>query len=207
MLNLLKPIETKINNIENMYGNRLSVLESNVKCLESDNYIKDQKIEILTEIVVNMQKSLNNADGIKRSNNVVIKGLTEGPIVDKDDDDNEITINNDNEKVKRLLKKKMRCQKFTDEMIDRFEYVRIGKSQDNRPRVLKVKLASTQERNDFLENSGTLKNSIEPWKSIYIHKDLHPVYVSENARLERRNVNCLTIPKIVIKILKLKMES
>ena len=70
--------------------------------LESENNIKDEKIETLTDIIVNMQKTLNFIDGRRRANNVIVTGISEYDINVKDDDGNEILLANDVSKVKSM---------------------------------------------------------------------------------------------------------
>ena len=52
----------------------------------------------------------------------------------------------------------MRCDLLSDNDLERFEIERIGKRRDEYNRVVKVTLASTQERNAFIKNSKVLKN-------------------------------------------------
>ena len=181
-----KPINEKLDQINENYNNRITTLESRVKILESENRNKDEKIEILTEIVVNMQKGINLIDGRTRSNNIII---TEGNISCKDNDDNDIILQNDRDKSRHLLLL-MRCDLFSDNDLERFEIERIGKRRDEYNHVVKVTLDSTQERNDFIKNSEVLKNHNDPWKSVFVKKkDLHPVYVAENKRIETKYVS------------------
>ena len=65
-----KPINDKLDKINEGYDKRMSGLEGRIKILETENNRKGGKIETLTEIIVNMQKkSLNVIDGNTRSNN------------------------------------------------------------------------------------------------------------------------------------------
>ena len=133
-----------------------------------------------------MQKSLSAIDGHARSNNIIITGLPESEIISGQNDEvNNIILQNDTEKVKYLLKS-MRYELFSDDDINRFDINRIGKTKDGYNRVVRVKLASTHERNEFMKNARILKNLNEPWKLIYFKKDLHPVYLSENNRIQKK---------------------
>ena len=38
----------------------------------------------------------------------------------------------------------------------------------------------------FLKNTANLKDANEPWKRVFIKKDLHPVYVKENNRIRKK---------------------
>ena len=159
-------------------------LENKIKILESENNIKEEKIEILTEIVVNMQRSLNRVDGHTRSNNVIITGLSEKDIKTKFNG-NDIILKNDTSKVKHLLSL-IRCNSFSADELEQFEIERIGKPRDGYSRAVKVKLASTNKRNVFMENAKGLKTLGEPWNTIFIKKDLHQVYMNENTRIRKK---------------------
>ena len=120
-------------------------------------------------------------DGHARSNNIIITGFPESEIISgQNDEANNIILQNETEKVKYLLKS-MRYELFSDDDINR-----IGKTKDGYNRVIRVKLASTHERNEFMKNARILKNLNEPWKLIYFKKDLHPVYLSENNRIQKK---------------------
>ena len=51
-----KPINDKLHKINEGYHKRMSGLEGRIKILETENNRKGEKIEALTEIIVNMQK-------------------------------------------------------------------------------------------------------------------------------------------------------
>ena len=42
------------------------------------------------------------------------------------------------------------------------------------------------ERDTVLKLAPKLKSLNEPWKRIYVKKDLHPVYVKENQRIRKK---------------------
>ena len=86
-----------------------------------------------------------------------------------------VTLTNDNEKVRYLLKL-MSCNHFSERMINNFKIARLGKARDGYNRVIKI----IEDRDEFLKNSGKLKNSPKIWKKVYIKNDQHPVYIPAN---------------------------
>lgn len=75
ILKLFQPIEVKTENIEKTFNTRISVLENKVNCFEADNIKKGAKIDTLTEIIINLTKSVNHDDGKKRTSNILIKRI------------------------------------------------------------------------------------------------------------------------------------
>ena len=67
-----------------------------------------------------------------------------------------------------------------------FKYERIGKPRSDSPRLLKVNVTSKVIRNSILEKARVLRINPEPWRNIYIKKDLHPVYRKENQRIQKK---------------------
>ena len=164
-----KPINDKLDNIYDGYNKRMLDLEGRIQMLEAENTIKDDKIETLTEIVVNMQKGLNVIDGHTRSNNIIITGLHEDEIKISDENGKEEMLNNDKDKIKHMLTL-IQCDTFTADDIGRFVIERIGKQRHGYNRAIKIKLASTKERNEFIKNAKILKSLNDPWIYVYIKK-------------------------------------
>ena len=91
-----------------------------------------------------------------------------------------------------------------DDDIEKFVIERIGRPRNGYNRVIKVKLASTKERNDFIQNAKILKTLNEPWKNIFIKKDLHPVYITENNRIRKKYCQLKEDPENVGKEIKIE---
>ena len=70
-----------------------------------------------------------------------------------------------------------------EDFLENCHVSRIGKEKPETSRLMKVRLPSTDERNEILNNASALKALLEPWSKMYIKKDLHPVYLKENKRL------------------------
>ena len=180
-----KPINEKLEKINENYDNRITTLEGRVQII----FPKMKRLKPLQKLWLICKKSINLIDWRTRSNNIIITGLAEGHINYEGNDGNNIVLQNDREKVEKILAL-IQCNSFTANGLERFQIERIGKRRDAHNRVVKIKLASSQERNDFMKNAKILKTLNEPWKLIYIKKDLHPVYVSENNRI-RKEKKCV----------------
>ena len=112
-------------------------------------------------------------------------GLCEIEMKIKDANGNELVLVDDRNKIKHMLKL-IGCNSFKDDDIEKFVIERIGRPRNGYNHVIKVKLASTKERNDFIQNAKILKTLNEPWKNIFIQKDLHPVYITENNHIRKK---------------------
>ena len=78
----LEPLENKIDDIEKSLKQKVVSLEKKVIILENEIEKQNEKNEVLTSTIVNMQKALNSIDSQERSK--IVLGLTE----------NEINVNN-----------------------------------------------------------------------------------------------------------------
>ena len=105
-------------------------VEKRVELLEKELSIKQEKIDTLTTIIINVQKSLNMIDFNERLSNIMIAGLSEGIINSPHGQ-----LTND-EKVKHILSI-INC---TDSSTDNFVYSRIRKPREHASRMLKVKV-------------------------------------------------------------------
>ena len=180
----IKPIEERVSKVEDDVK-VINSVEKRVELLENELSIKQEKIDTLTTIIINMQKSINMIDFNERSSNIIIAGLSEEIINSPDG-----PLNNDNEKVKHALSL-INCTTISTED---FVYTRIGKPRENVHRMLKVKVVSKENRDRIMKNTAQLKNKDETWKKIYIKKDTHPVYIQETGRLRVKMKNLKSIP-------------
>ena len=201
-----RDIHTKIDNLAQDVSTKITTLQNQIHILEKENKKKDEDISILKYTMTAMQRSLNMIDSKERSNNVVIYGIPEGEI--RTDD---AILSTDIDKIKCVLRV-IGCNHFDDAAVRDWDVSRIGQPRDNYNRVIKVKLASTEDRDEFMKNSKNLKEAEERWKKVYIKKDEHPVYLSEKSRLRAKMLDLKKKPenngkKIVIKEGKLMIDA
>ena len=179
--NILKPLKDDVFEIKGDIKVKLESHERRINLLEADRKKKQEEINALKSVVVNMQSSLNQIDNENRKTNIIITGIPETDIITE----TQGTLNNDEEKVRYIL------SEIGDESIDA-DYVngwnvnRIGKVRENSTRAVKIKTRSMEERDNVLKLAPKMKGLIEPWKKIYLKKDLHPVYVKENQRMRKK---------------------
>ena len=174
---LMNPIEHKLEQLTK----RTSSQDAKITLLEANIKEKDTTIATMTDIIINMQSSLNRIDANTRNNNIIVSGLQEDDIVDNDVGE----LRSDKEKVTRLFEV---IEVGTDVLAsaDEFEYTRIGQSRDNATRLMKVNVRSKITRDKILEKAPSLKGKNEVWKKIYVKKDVHPVYSKETSRIYRK---------------------
>ena len=139
---------------------------------------KERTIDTLTQIVVNMQGSLNRIDSNKRITNIIVSGLSEETINDGGNQ-----LNNDKEKVDRLLDV---MDIDASVQRDTLQISRIGQPNNSTTRLLKIDVQSKESRDAILEKARHLKTRNEPWCKVYVKKDVHIVYAKENQRLNNR---------------------
>ena len=167
-----KPLETKIESIDQKLNIEINGLKTRIGVLENEVKEQKEKNGTLTRIVVEMQRSLNKIDSDDREKNLIINGLPEGEI-----ESDGILIREDREKVAKM---------FNMIEVDGgpWNAVRLGKPTTNgKTRVVKVVFPSKEARDSAAENSVKLKDLGEPWKKVFLNRDKHPVYRSENNRL------------------------
>ena len=70
---LMTPIEQKLEKL----GKQTSSQDARISLLEANIKEKDTTIATMTDIIVNMQSSLNRIDANTRNNNIIISGLQE----------------------------------------------------------------------------------------------------------------------------------
>ena len=130
----------------------------------------------MTVINVGMQASLNNFDGASRVNSLNVSTVPKGRMTIP----NEIDAADDKAKIDNTSKD------LNLEGIDFFENIhvsRTGQEKAGIPRLIKVTLATVDNRNMVLDNTEVSNVVPELWCKICISKDLHPVYSKQNKRL------------------------
>ena len=156
--------------------------DSKIALLETDVMEKQVKIDTLTQIIVNMQSSLNHIDSGKRVNNIIISGLTEGDI-----EYNEFLLTTNADKVKCLLE--VLGVGPTNEQLNTFGISRIGQPRSNQTRLIKLNVKSKDIRKIILEKAPSLKNYEVSWNKVYLKKDLHPVFIKENQKIRKSEIH------------------
>ena len=95
------------------------------------------------------------------------------------------TLATDHDKITWLLQY-LKSVHFTEQQAAEFSIQRLGKKRDGFNRVIKIKLATVEDRDAFLANASILKDAPEAWGKVFIKKDQHPVYLQENKRLRKK---------------------
>ena len=174
---LMTPIEQKLE----LLTKRSSSQDAKISLLEANIKEKDTTIATMTDIIINMQSSLNRIDANTRNDNIIIAGLQE-----EDINENGVgELKGDEEKVKCLFKV-MGVGTDVLARVEDYECTRIGQSRDNTTRLVKVNVKSKITRDKILEKAPSLKDKGELWKKIYVKKDVHPVYSKETSRMYRK---------------------
>lgn len=186
-----KKIDDVISRVEALEksNDEITPLVSQVKLLEKDLQDKTGKIDILTNIIINMQKSINMIDFEERSTNVMISGLSETNITYQSDPETTVILKDDNDKVKHILN-------VLDTDVNAAhirECNRIGQKKEGYTRLVKIKVTNKDQRKLILDNSAKLKQQAH-LKKVYIKKDTHPVYVQETNRLRHKMKALQAIP-------------
>ena len=94
------------------------------------------------------------------------------------------TLKTDVEKVNWILKI-TENHHFNGRTAD-LEMCRLGEEKAGFNRVLKIVLGDMEERNEFLKDSMKMKAAPAPWNKVFVKKDQHPVYLSENNRHRKK---------------------
>ena len=133
IIDIIQPLEKRMAFIEASVQ-KIAMLENKVQLLETEYQAEVVKNKILTDTVVNMQKSLNKIDSETRATNLIISGLKEGAM--KIDDDT--TLQDDLRKFHHLLGK-IDLGTIPWDIVSGFEVERIGKENERfTSRLLKV---------------------------------------------------------------------
>ena len=170
-----KPLEMKVESIDQKLGKEITGLKTRINVLENEVLEEKQKNETLTQIVVEMQKSLNKIDSTDREKNLIISGLPEDEIeVDG------VLLKDDLEKVGKMFN-------LIEIGGGPWNVERLGKPTTNgKTRIARVVFPDREMRDKVVERSTRLKDLGEPWKKVYLNRDKHPVYRVENNRLRRK---------------------
>jgi hypothetical protein len=192
-----KPLDEKVANISLKLDREINGLKTRVDVLENEVKEQKEKTETLTQIVVEMQKSLNKIDNNDRVKNLMISGLPEGEIAVGG-----ASLIDDEDKVEKM---------FNLIEIEGGPWVveRLGKPTTNgKTRIAKVVFPDKETRDKAAEKSAKLKDLGEPWNRVYLNHDKHPVYRYENNRIRkkmndyRRKPEFQDNPKEKVKIIK-----
>ena len=179
ILTIIKPLENKIDQLNNSLNQRMTSVETKNKALENEVMHQKHKNEVLTGIVSDMQRVMNGYDSNVRAKNIMIAGLSEQNITV-----GEVELTNDIDKVEIILKE-IGVEDITHQNVAEFQYTRIGEPVAEQNRYLKVNVHNKEIRDKIIEKSPALKTMNEPLKKIFINKDTHPVYLKENKRLRK----------------------
>lgn len=174
---LMIPIQQKLE----MISKRTIAQDAKINLLEANIKEKDTTIATMTDIIVNMQSSLNRIDADTRNTNIIVAGLPEGDILHEDVGE----LKGEKAKITCLLKVMDLGAEILDN-VDTFEIDRIGQVKDNVNRLVKVNVRSKASRDKIIEKAPSLKDKNEFWKKIYVKKDVHPVYSKETTRIYRK---------------------
>ena len=179
IMNIIKPLENKIDNLHTTMNQRLTTVETQNKALENEVRHQKHKNEVLTGIVTDMQRVMNGFDSDKRNKNIIIAGLSEEDVTIGGEQ-----LTNDTDKMECILKE-IGLEDITRDEIENFQFIRIGEPVADQSRYLKVTVHSKETRDKICEKSPSLKTKDDPLKKVYINKDTHPVYLNENKRLRK----------------------
>ena len=176
---IITPITQKLDKLEHYLITNVESQNAKIELLKANVKEKEQTIDTLSQIVINMQASLNKLDSEKRITNIMVSGLSEENINDNGE------LSSDADKVERLFEV-MEIDPTIVSSVDTFEMSRIGQPNSSKTRLLKINVNSKTSRDAILEKAKCLKNKNEPWKKVYVKKDVHIVYAKENQRLNNR---------------------
>jgi hypothetical protein len=159
--------------------NRMFETECEVMLLkkEKDNIVSELtelRIENrhVTDSLLNHQKYLEKLEASKRASNLIVSGLPEAELViDRE------TFSTDEEKVAKVF------LELGQEDIAVNKCERLGRTNAETSRLLRVELKNPQDRAQILQNTNLLKHKGESFKKIYVKKDVHPQIRKEYARL------------------------
>ena len=155
---------------ESVQNNMINPLSKRVELLENSNKLKDEKIDTLTAIVTNQQKSLSRLDSSERNKHIIINGLSEDII-----DVNGEVFEDDDKKLSNILKL-IGVNKDPSHV---YTMNRIGKVDETgtiRPkRTLKVTVGNKEHQDEIKEKAKGLNVQVE-----------HQVQFEEEKRLRKK---------------------
>ena len=168
--------KVKLSNHEASVKSQLADMGKSVKEVKDSVAEKAQKKEheALKAVVLEQQKFLTKIDSEKRSANLIITGVPEDtPLANHSG----IAESND-DKVAKILEE-IGCPDIQFQNTER-----LGKQEEtNLKRPIKITLKDASNRSVVLSHAKNLKESSEPFKKIYIKKDLNPQVRKELSRL------------------------
>lgn len=171
----------RVSTIETLLSGRVSVVENKLKLHDEQIAQKNEQIAHLTNTVINMQKELNSIDSEKRSNNLIIAGLSEDNLTVED-----TIADNDKDKI-HLILSAIDLDNDINSLNDDSYMTRIGNpTNDGKPRMLKVVCQDNETRERIIKSAPKLKQKGEVFSKIYLNRDTHPVYRKESARMRQR---------------------
>ena len=95
---IITPITQKLDKLEHYLTSNVESQNAKLELLKASVEEKEQTIETMSQIIINMQSSLNRIDSDKRETNIMISGLSENNLTDNGDE-----LGSDAEKVQRLF--------------------------------------------------------------------------------------------------------
>ena len=144
------PIKTEIEKLRTAFSNKIKMIEDKMMILQNENTQLKEDSAILTDIIKGMQASLSRIDGEKRANNLIVSKIPEGKMCIH----NEIDTEDDTEKIKHLVSK-LDLEEIN--ILENMEVSRIGQIKSGVPRLIKVKLTSSDIRNKILDKGKNLR--------------------------------------------------
>ena len=173
-----KQLETLENNLKEDFKKNLDDnVKKRISLLETENAQVIEKIAVLTNIIRNMQKSINMIDMEERSTNIMISGLSEEVI---ESDGRNLT--SDDEKINHV----MTLVNCGDALNDIESTTRIGREEQGKTRMMKIKMRNKTSRENVVKNAPSLRHKGEMWKKVFLKKDTHPVYAQETNRIRKK---------------------
>ena len=202
LIQILQPIQDSVQDIKTSINQQLGTLQNKMNIMEEQLKKEMSKNEQLTSIIVNMQRSINQIDSDKRVTNVIINGLSEEEIISEETNE---PLGDDKDKFQALVHK-IGIADIDDASKD-FEFSRIGNPANGKTRLLKINVGSKEMRDKICEQSKKLKLLPDPWKKIYINKDVHPVYLKENQRIRKAMQELKKVPGYEHQTGRVKLEN
>ena len=150
-----------------------SELDSAVALLMKEISGLKQENNMLKNIISSQQAMLERQEINKRAKNIIVSGLFDNNSTSSDLESAKVLI----EKVRTSLSNPPPCFE-----IDHVK--RIGKSTDNRPRLLVISLSDKEHRSPILRNSKCLKLD-KKYDNIFLSPDLPKLTRNENSRLHK----------------------
>ena len=175
---VLKEIRDEFRAFRKSITEKVVILEQDVTMLKQEN-------GFLKNVCSNHQRFLEMFDADKRSNHLILTGISESDSLVI----NEISAESDEEKVSLIL------ESIDTDALSVESVKRLGelKPEATRPRPIKLTLKGRNSRRPILEKAKNLKQKPE-LKSIYINKDIHPAYRKERGRMREAEKRELARP-------------